>query len=152
MAVDGRWHRAGWVRTLRYEVPQHARYRRCRQAHALPAQASHATPRRAGRLLPLCCGEGVACRAQAAPRVTPLGPCRAQQGQGGSGHFWMEGDGLTVLLRGLGRQPTLCVYFLAAMDCDRQAPGQDTPLCILASCSLFCRCCIYRHHDPFLGR
>lgn len=141
--MDGRWHRAGWVRTLRYEVPQHAPYRRCRQAHAPPAQAASC---------PFAAGKGSPAGAQAAPRVTPLGPCRAQQGQGGSGRFWMEGDGLTVPLRGLGWRPTLWVYFLAATDCDRQAPGQDTPLCILASCSLFCQCCIYRRRDPFLGR
>lgn len=74
-AVDRRWHRARWVCTLRYEVPQHARYHRCRQAHASPAHASRTTLRRACRLLPLAAGKGLPAEAQAAPHVAPLGPC-----------------------------------------------------------------------------
>lgn len=63
------------LRTLRYEVPQHARYRRRRQAHAPLARASRTAPRRACRVLPFAAGKGRPAGAQAAPPVTPPGPC-----------------------------------------------------------------------------
>lgn len=143
-AVDRRWHRAGWARTLRYEVPQHARCRRrCRH-----------TPRRhtcpAPRLPPPAprCREGVCCQGTGCTPCHPLsppGPRRTSPGPGGVG-----GEGLTVLLRGAGWKPTSLCVLPAARD-HEQGPGQETPLCIPAICSLTGQGCIYRHHSPLLG-
>lgn len=80
-----------------------------------------------------CCREGVACRGSGCTPHRPVSPhrdpakhSRVGEGAGPSGWKAMGSQRCCVDWAG---NPHFCVYFLAAMDGDRQALGEDTPLC-----------------------